>query len=394
MSRVEESIVCGGRGDFMEVRRIVLRCPERQAGQVLARIARHRLGVQVKPWKNPESTREQREWMRVNWPSHHERMQGVADVYDLNPNDDRFELSFLFYFWDGPGCSNVYYPPNRTATGHGTLSRNYDFSTGTIFELFGKAPPPGAPMAASRPFLIESRPEKGYASLCTTSNELLGGCMDGVNEHGLTVALLSLPEVLVGPGTYRPRRRNGVGLLEVHVPRFLLETCSTAEEARHALAEVPQFYLTVPCLYLIADRHGDAFVWSHAARPDRPVRIDGIPGKPLTITNHVPELVIADVPPRTESIERLAKLCAAVDTAGVRPDLASIRRAAECVAATQPPGAGQYRASKPARTLWHAFYDLEERSLEIDFYLGEGQDGSIRRSTPERFALERGVPPA
>jgi hypothetical protein len=86
------------------------------------------------------------------------------------------------------------------------------------------------------------------------------------------LALLSLPEVIVA-GTYRPRRRNEVGLLEVHVPRFLLETCSTAEEARHVLAEVPQFYITVPCLYLIADRRGDAFVWAHAARPDRPVRI-------------------------------------------------------------------------------------------------------------------------
>jgi len=388
MSHLEETVICGGPEDFMEVRRLVFRCPEREAGQVLARIAKDRLGVQMAPWTDPKTTREQREWMRVTWPAHHERMQGVADVYDLNPDDDRFELSCLFYFWSAPGCSNVYYPPKCTATGHGTLSRNYDFTTGTISELFGISPPPGTPMAASRPFLIESRPEKGYASLCTTSNELLGGCMDGVNQHGLAVALLSLPEVIVGPGTYRPRRHNGVGLLEVHVPRFLLETCSTAEEARYALAGVPQFYLTVPCLYLIADRCGDAFVWAHAACPDRPVRIDGTPGQPLAITNHLPEYLIADVPPRSESIERLTMLCAAVAAAGARPDPASIRRVAECVAATQPPGVGQYRASKPARTLWHAFYDLEERGLEIDFYLGEGPEGSIRRSTPQRFVLQ------
>jgi len=388
MSHLEETVICGGPEDFMEVRQLVLGCPERETGQVLARIAKDRLGVQIEPSTDQKMTRERSEWMRVNWPAHYARMQGVADVYGLKPDDHRFELSRLFYFWSAPGCSNVYYPPKCTATGHGTLSRNYDFTTGTIFELFGKLPPPGAPMAASRPFLIESRPQKGYATLCTTSNELLGGCMDGVNEHGLAVALLSLPEVIVGPGTYRPRKHDGVGLLEVHVPRFLLETCTTAEEARHVLAGVSQFYHTVPCLYLIADRRGDAFVWAHAANPDRPVRIDGTPGQPLSITNHLPEYLIADGPPRNESIARLTELCSAVAAAGTQPDPASIRRAAECVAATQPPGVGQYRAKKPARTLWHAFYDLEERGLEIDFYLGEGPEGSIRRSIPQRFVLQ------
>jgi hypothetical protein len=386
-SHVEENLVCGGPGDFMEVRRLVLRCPAREAGRVLARIAKDRLGVTKVPWTDQVTTREQREWIRAHWPAHHERMQGVADVYDLDPSDDRFELSFLFYNWDVPGCSNVFYPPKHTATGHATLSRNYDFSTGTVFELLGRSAPPGALMATSRPFLIESRPEKGHASLCMTSYELLGGCIDGVNEHGVAVALLALPEVLAGPGTYRPGRRNGVGLLELHVPRFVLETCSTAEEARHALARAPQFYVTVPCHYLISDRRGDAFVWAHAARPDRPIRIDGTAGQPLAITNHLPEHLLADVPPRTESVARLEKLCAAVEAAGPQPDSAAIRRAAESVAATLPPGAGQYRAVKPARTLWHAFYDLEERSVAIDFYLGEGPEGSIRRSPPQRFTL-------
>ena len=101
----------------------------------------------------------------------------------------------------------------------------------------------------------------------------------------------------------------------------------------------------MPCHYLIADRRGDAFVWAHAARPDRPIRIDGIFEQPLPITNHLPEHVLADVPPRTESIARLAKLCTAVDAAGPQPDLATIRHAAESVAATLPPGTGQVSVS-------------------------------------------------
>ena len=32
-------------------------------------------------------------------------------------------------------------------------------------------------------------------------------------------------------------------------------------------------------------------------------------------------------------------------------------------------------------------YDLEERSLQVDFYLGEGEDGAIRRSDRMTFNL-------
>jgi hypothetical protein len=386
-NKIEETVICGGPKDFLEAHHLVLRCSGKEAGRALATIAKDRLGVVKQAWTDPATTRAQRTWIRTHWPAHYERMQGVADAYAIDPNDDRFELSFLFYYWSVPGCSNVFYPPDRTANGHALLSRNYDFSTGTAFELMGQATPPGAPMATARPFLVETRSEHGYACLCTTSYELLGGCVDGVNEHGLAVALLATPEVLRGQGTYRPSRSNGVGLSELHVPRFLLETCTTADEARRVLAEAPQFYITVPCHYLIADRHGDAFVWAHAARPERPIRIDRTPGQPLAITNHLPGHLIADVPPRDESVARLAKLCAAVDAAGPRPDSTTMRHVAEGVAARQAAGHGQYIAQKPARTLWHAFYDLEDLAVSIDFYLADEPDGSIRRSTPRRFAL-------
>jgi hypothetical protein len=134
----------------MKVRQLVLRCPGREAGRVLATIARNRLGVEKLPWTDPATTREQREWLRTHWPAQLKRMQGVADVYGLDPSDDRFELSFLFYYWEVPGCSNVFYPPQCTATGHATLSRNYDFSTGTIFELMGRPAPCGTRSRISR----------------------------------------------------------------------------------------------------------------------------------------------------------------------------------------------------------------------------------------------------
>jgi hypothetical protein len=35
-----------------------------------------------------------------------------------------------------------------------------------------------------------------------------------------------------------------------------------------------------------------------------------------------------------------------------------------------------------ARTLWSSVYDLDERSLTVEFYLGEAADGAQRRSEP------------
>ena len=89
-------------------------------------------------------------------------------------------------------------------------------------------------------------------------------------------------------------------------------------------------------------------------------------------------------------MERLAKLADAVDRAGPRAEMADIRKAAESVAANRPAGEGQYASTSLARTLWHAFYDLETRTLEVDFYLGESPEG-IRRSPPTQIqlALER-----
>ena len=39
------------------------------------------------------------------------------------------------------------------------------------------------------------------------------------------------------------------------------------------------------------------------------------------------------------------------------------------------------------RNLWHTIYDLDARSLSVDFYLGDEPDGSIRRSPWLGFRL-------
>ena len=57
------------------------------------------------------------------------------------------------------------------------------------------------------------------------------------------------------------------------------------------------------------------------------------------------------------------------------------------VAARAPAGEGQYASTSLARTLWHALYDLEARSMDIEFYLGEDAGGAIRMSAPVTVRL-------
>jgi len=381
--------LAGSGDDFMTVVHLIFKGNQKEMGKFLAQIAKDELQVQKQPWTDPVNTKAQREWMKEHWPQHFQRMQGAAEAFGIALDDDRFEHSFLYYYWGLPGCSNVYYPPSCTTSGHGVLARNYDFSTGTVFDLMNRPnAPSGYPNATARPFLVETYPDEGYATMVMSSYELLGGALDGINCQGLTVALLASLDVLHSPH-YAPLQKNGVGLHEIQLVRFLLETCKDAAEAREALRTLPQFYMTVPCHFIIADKAGNAFVWGHL--PNKEVlHIPGKPGKPTAITNHYPveHQDVIQSPIREESISRLDRLHCGLAKAGGRSSQEDIQQAAQSVAATWPAGEGQYLSDKPARTLWHAFYDQMDNSLRIDFYLRDDNDGEIQRSEWMAFRLE------
>lgn len=91
----------------------------------------------------------------------------------------------------------------------------------------------------SAPYVLTSTPADGHATTVLTMNEL-DGCMEGINQHRLAVALLIADA-----------------------------------EAADALLGAKQYDLGMPLHYLVADRSGDAFVWERVGeqpigrRPDR-----------------------------------------------------------------------------------------------------------------------------
>ncbi len=204
---VSDTVIVGTTDDFLQVRHLVLRGAHRDIGSALGTIARDDLGVdKTARWTNPEATAAHAAWLAENWPEHYQRSLGAADAFGANAADRDHDFSYLHYDWAVPGCSNCFYPPSTTADGHPVLSRNYDFTTGTVFELMGRPSPPGARAATARPFIIETHPTEGHSSLTLASYELLGGALDGINSAGLCVALMATVEVLRGgePAPYSP----------------------------------------------------------------------------------------------------------------------------------------------------------------------------------------------
>jgi hypothetical protein len=285
----------------------------------------------------------------------------------------------------------VYFPPGVTAGGTGIVSRDYDFTTGT---MRGTRPPAGQLPSTARPYVVEMYPEGGYSSLAVCSYDLLGGVLDGINSEGLTVALLADDE-LMSKFRMEPVGDIAAGLGSLQVLRFLLDTCASADEAKEALLLTKQYYEFVPVHYLIADRHGKSFVWEYSQAHNREYIIEN-PGRPLITTNFsLHRYLEGKGPPTTQKVKDVCpRYCTLMQRLADRPEKLTveyIKESHKLVDATRPSPQGASRL--PNRTLWHALYFPEQRKVQVSFYLRDEADpdqpGKVRiaRSDYLEFAL-------
>jgi hypothetical protein len=281
----------------------------------------------------------------------------------------------------------VYYPPGLTAAGVGIVSRNLDYSTGNAE---WKKPRRGELPLYARPYLIELHPDRGYPSLALCAHDLLSGVVDGINSEGLTVAILDDSD-RDDPidGTWG----GDAGLDELQTLRMLLDTCADVEQAREALLLTKQYYYASPCHYLVADRHGKAFVWEFSQTRNLTYAIED-PGKPLITTNFMLHHHLeGNRPPSAGRVKDVCpRYCALAEgIANQRGKLKVdfIKQNHRAVDATGSAGKGE----PPGRTLWHALYYPEQRKVQVSFYLGDrpvaGRPGRGRvvRSEYQEFVL-------
>jgi hypothetical protein len=272
------------------------------------------------------------------------------------------------------------------------VSRNYDFSTGT---MDGRLPADGERGCTAHPYVLELHPDRGYSSLALTAYDLLSGSIDGINSAGLTVALLADDELMQKYEMEGTGEQDAVGLGVLQTVRMLLDTCANVAEAKEALLTTKQYYEFIPVHYLVADRHGQAFVWEYSQAHNREYIVES-PGRPLVTTNFSLHRHLEDGrPPSVDKARELCpRYCALATAIAAQPDKLTVdfvKQAHRAVDAMwTPPRATGHAAG---RTLWHALYEPEQLALQISFYLrdepGAGEDGRprIARTDYLRFTL-------
>jgi predicted choloylglycine hydrolase len=112
----------------------------------------------------------------------------------------------------------------RLPDGHVLAARNYDF------------------LYSQRQRYLRRLSPAGYPATLGAQAGLIGSCYEGVNSHGLFVALHLIRA--------RTAERVPPGVAYHLVPRILLETCRTAQAAVARLQEMPHLF---PFNYLVAD---------------------------------------------------------------------------------------------------------------------------------------------
>ncbi len=391
----EEVVAGGGTDDYLEARHVVLRGTNREIGRAIGNIARSAFDSKPLGPTDPIRARESRRYLHEHYPIHEQRILGAADAYGIAEVDATF--IGLPYLLPLPGCSVAFVPPAKTANGGGLVSRNLDFPL-----EFGAAPPDADRLAgseaprglktASRPYLLEIHPDEGYPSLYFTMYELFA-CCDGINSEGLVVAMLADDESAARyPGP--PVTKVGVGLHPLQTTRMLLDTCATVEEAKRQLLMTKTYAFMIPAHFLIADRHGNSFVWEWSFKQHTEHIVDG-GGETQVVTNHLlhepePDQVSVETDPGWTRT-RLARLGAAVASAG---DSITSRHMRETHAGVRFTTAfaremtGNPDADTVGRTIWHAVYDIDARTIDVSFYLGDNENGTDRRSEYRTFELK------
>jgi len=139
------------------------------------------------------------------------------------------------------GCTTLV---RRLSDGHVLIARNYDF------------------LYSQKQRYLRRLSPAGYPATLGAQAGLIGSCYDGVNSHGLFVALHLI----------RARTTENVppGVPFYLIPRILLETCRTARETLLHLQEMPHLF---PFNYLVADAD-DVFaaeIYPGCVRIRRPV---------------------------------------------------------------------------------------------------------------------------
>lgn len=340
---------------YSKASHIVIKGSNEEIGYQIGKLAiKH--GIKPLSSEKHNISRYQNEYMRREYPIHFDRMRGYSSAFNLNIDNYDYDFSIFGTPIGGKTCSAVYYPPADTTIGKGVISRNLDFC------LYDD---PDSPF--KKIYILELHPEIGYSSVSCLCMETFGQSLEGINSEGLSVVHLADGETaeLFPDGC---RGHSGIGFNEFLPIQLLLDTCADVKEAKEALLRNRHYYFNVPVHFLIADRHGESFIWEFSSTRNREFIINGS-GKKQIITNFLlsnydsysalPKVTLDTTCP----FNRYRTLNEATSKHNGKFLIDDIKNINALV---------RFRKAN-TRTLAHSIYVPEKRELNISFYLKDSE---------------------
>ena len=329
-----------------------LKGTQTEIGEYLASVARerHSVDLSIEPISSTAFQAKQMLFSRY-CPSLVARAAGVSHHFDRDQKSfDPYALS-LVQTPSPFACSAAFLGEKN----NGLLLRNFDFTLRSLPELLG-ADAPGLRPMVNPVYLMIIEPDQGFRSIGIVSMDLFTGTFDGINDHGFCVALLALSNA--SRQMADPRFD---AFEEIAIPRILLESCETVEQAISCFTAMPKQTLLIPCHYIVGDRNGNAAVleWNEASGVGITQRQKS---QPLLCTNHYLSSLSQGAPlegHEAESQQRITTLAAHLPQS--INDNGELWAAAEAVRLGVLDEDGTFLGG----TLWTALYRTQLPSLTV-----------------------------
>jgi hypothetical protein len=379
----DEVFIAKENGTQVEWRHIVLKGNNTQIGMALAEIAQRDYGVKsLTRYADPVYGRARQTYMERNYPVMRERMKGIAMAYGLSPDNASFDTNTLPYDMGSLACSMIYFPPQTTANGHAITSRNLEWYLVPMDLYLNRTENATGNGTASRNFLLEIYPDQGYSTLAIGSSDL-NIVIDGLNSVGLGISLLvdeGMEPVLKMPLS---GDRNS-GIMSAQMSRLVLDTCKSVEEAKIAFLVNKEYFPMAGVHYMVYDSQGNSAIIEWNRTDGNLYFTDGNISKPNIMTNH-PMFIFSKYTLKDLQEEGRLPFDDPYDTFNRYVRLDNITSSHIGKFSEEDAAAALLEvftnkmdkvegASKllPINTIYNVILDLNERSLNVKFYLKNG----------------------
>ena len=367
-----EIVLQNEKDDYMQVRHIVVKGSNEGIGRALGEIARRKYKAKLIKYAEPIYAKARLQYMKTNYPILLERMKGVASAYGLSFDNTDYDTSNLYYCAPAPKCSAIFFPAKVSADGHTFYSCNRDYYLASMSEIMGEKRKKGELDFLSRVIVIEMYPDNGYSSIGIYALGLLNMQFDIINSKGLSVAILE-DDTYGMEHIFKDLTRQS-GLQTYQAVHLIADTCATVEEAKEALLNNKISMSLLPAHFMVMDSSGRSFIYERSSEDFGDRFIDGA-GQVQIITNHsVYEYPTVKKFPKPsendyDTFTRYRRLDKYVeDHKGKFSKEDGEEALSLAYGRVEEAGEGGHH-ELPLRTLYTAIMDLDERTMQVRFYL-------------------------